>query len=243
MVIAGGTIGPASLAAFPDAMLPFRPIVTTDVPAADLTGSSASCRRARPTLPALSGELIAGRALASAGDRVVAADRPYGGGLGHAPRVRPAAGWIAESDAAQDLWRRLLPPRTFGGLSFFDDNLLVGAVSQLPALALPPIGGLILILLAYILLIGPINYFVLRRLDRREWAWFTMPILIVVFGVGAYGFGAALRGSELVVNEVAIVRGAPARPTARRRSTSASSPPPAARTRCACREARSCPRR
>ena len=33
--------------------------------------------------------------------------------------------------------------------------------------------------------------------------------LIVVFAVGAYGFGSLLRGSELIVNEVAIVRGAP----------------------------------
>jgi hypothetical protein len=82
-------------------------------------------------------------------------------------------------------------------------------VSQLPALALPPIGGLLALLGAYILLIGPVNYLVLRRLDRREWAWITMPLLIVVFAVGAYGFGAALRGSNVIINEVAIVRGAP----------------------------------
>ena len=69
--------------------------------------------------------------------------------------------------------------------------------------------GCIALLGGYILLIGPINYLVLRRLDKREWAWFTMPALIVVFAVGAYAFGSALRGSELIVNEVAIVRGAP----------------------------------
>jgi hypothetical protein len=62
---------------------------------------------------------------------------------------------------------------------------------------------------AYILLIGPINYLVLRRLDRREWAWLTMPILIVAFTAGAFGFGAALRGNDVIVNEVAIVSGAP----------------------------------
>jgi hypothetical protein len=121
----------------------------------------------------------------------------------------PSVDWIAKTDTSQDLWRRLLPARTSGGLTFSDDNMLVSAVSQLPSLALPPIGGLILLLGAYILLIGPINYFVLRRLDRREWAWLTMPVLIAAFAVGAYGIGAALRGSELIVNEVAIVRGAP----------------------------------
>ena len=67
----------------------------------------------------------------------------------------------------------------------------MGAVSNLPSLALPPIGGLLVLLFGYIVLIGPINYLVLRRLDRREWAWVTMPVLIVVFTVGAFGFGVA----------------------------------------------------
>ncbi len=209
LVIAGGTIGPAALAAFPDAMLPFRPVVTTDVPAANLTGLLGQLPLDATTIPALSGELIEGRTLATVGGRVVAAERAYGSGSVTLLGFDPGVAWIAKTDTARELWRRLLPTRSFGGLSFFDDNLLVGAVSQLPALALPPIGGLIVILLVYILLIGPINYLVLRRLDRREWAWFTMPALIVVFAVGAYGFGAALRGNELVVNEVAIVRGAP----------------------------------
>ena len=82
-------------------------------------------------------------------------------------------------------------------------------MSDLPALALPPIGGLVLLLFGYIALIGPINYLVLKRLDKREWAWVTMPALIGVFAVGAYAYGSALRGSDVIVNEVAIVRGAP----------------------------------
>ena len=36
-----------------------------------------------------------------------------------------------------------------------------------------------------------------------------MPALIAIFAVGAYGYGSALRGSDVIVNEVAIVRGAP----------------------------------
>ena len=121
----------------------------------------------------------------------------------------PTAKWLADGTGAENLWRRVLPPRSSSGLVLFDDSQLVGAVSQLPSLALPPIGGLIALLIAYIALIGPINYLVLRRLDRREWAWVTMPVLIVVFAVGAYGFGAALRGSDVLVNEVALVRGSP----------------------------------
>jgi hypothetical protein len=209
LVIAGGTAGPKAMSAFPDVLLPYRPVVTMDVPAANLAGLLGQLPVGATQLPALSGELAGGRALATVGDRVVAGERPYGNGVVTLLGFDPSADWIAKTDTSDALWRRLLPTRTAGGLNFSDDNLLVSAVAQFPSLALPPIGGLIALLGAYILLIGPINYLVLRRLDKREWAWVTMPALIVVFAVGAYGFGAALRGSELIVNEVAIVRGAP----------------------------------
>ena len=209
MVIAGGTAGPATLSAFPDTILPYRPLATTDVAPQTLAGLLGEVPETAADLPALSGDLIGGRTLAAVGDRIVAAERTYGSGLVSLIGFDPATPWIAETDASDALWRRLLPPRSTVGQIVADDSQLISAVSQLPALALPPIGGLLLLLGAYILLIGPVNYLVLRRLDRREWAWVTMPILIVVFAVGAYGFGAALRGSNVIVNEVAIVRGAP----------------------------------
>ena len=139
----------------------------------------------------------------------MAAERPYGSGSVALIGFDPTVDWIAKTDTSGSLWRRLLPARTSGGLTFSDDSMLVNAVSQLPTLALPPITGLLALLIAYIVLIGPINYLVLKRLDRREWAWVTMPILIVVFAAGAYAYGAVLRGSDVIVNEIAIVRGAP----------------------------------
>ena len=209
MVVAGGTAGPATLSAFPDTILPYRPLTTTDAPPQSLAGLLGELPETAADVPALSGELIAWRTLATVDDQVVAAERSYGSGLVTVIGFDPATPWIAESNASKELWRRLLPQRSTVGQVVTDDSQLISAVSQLPALALPPIGGLLALLGAYILLIGPINYLVLRRLDRREWAWVTMPILIVVFAVGAYGFGAALRGSNVIVNEVAIVRGAP----------------------------------
>jgi hypothetical protein len=209
LVIAGGTAGPRSFAAFPEVLLPYVPAATIDAPAESLIGLLGSIPDSATDLPALSGELVQGRALATIGDRVVAAERTYGSGQVTLLGFDPTVGWIAESKSSDGLWRRLLPPRSSGSLTFADDNMLVSAVSQLPSLALPPIGGLIALLGAYILLIGPLNYIVLRRLDRREWAWITMPALIGVFTVAAFGFGALLRGNDVIVNEVAIVSGAP----------------------------------
>ena len=209
LVIVGGTAGPGTLSAFPDTLLPYRPTATVDVPAGSLTSLVGSVPAGTADLPALGGALIEGRTLVTSGDRVVAAERGYGNGGVTLIGFDPSTTWIADGAAGETLWRRLLPSRAATGLVLGDDSQLVSAVSQLPALALPPIGGLIVLLGAYILLVGPINYFVLRRMDRRDWAWITMPALIGIFAVGAYGYGALLRGSEVLINEVALVRGSP----------------------------------
>ena len=48
----------------------------------------------------------------------------------------------------------------------------------------------------------------LRRLDKREWAWVTIPALVVVFAFGSYGLGATLKGSDVIVNQITVVRAA-----------------------------------
>lgn len=208
LIVVGGTAGPGVLSGFPDAILPYRPETTVDVAPASLTALLADIPDDAGDIPALGGELIRGRALVASGDRTVAADAPYGGGSVTVIGLDPTVGWIAEAKVTPALWRNLIPARSAGALGNGDDSQIVGAVSDLPALALPPIGGLVLLLFGYIALIGPINYLILKRLDKREWAWVTMPALIGVFAVGAYAYGSALRGSDIIVNEVAIVRGA-----------------------------------
>ena len=209
LIIAGGTAGPASLSAFPDDLLPYRPTATTDVAPSSLVALLGELPDGAADLPALAGKLSAGRALASVGSEAVAAERPYGAGAVTVVGFDPTTRWLSGTNAAEGLWRRLIPTRSAGTAGSGDDSQIVQAASQLPSLALPPVGGMIGLLALYIVLIGPVNYLVLKRLDKREWAWVTMPILILAFAAGAYGFGSLLRGSSVIVNEAAIVRGAP----------------------------------
>lgn len=209
LVIVGGTGGIGALAGFPDDILPYRPTATVDVAPASLVTLMGTMPKDATDLPAMAGELTRGRALATSGDRLVAAETAYGSGTVTILGIDPTVDWLAESAAGRSLWSSLIPGRSIGAVGMSDDSQIVSAVSNLPSLALPPIGGLLLLLVGYIALIGPLNYIVLRRIDRREWAWVTMPVLIVTFAVGAYAFGSALRGSSIIVNEVGIVRGAP----------------------------------
>lgn len=210
LVIAGGTAGIGTYSGFPDDLLPYRPTATLDVAPASLTGIIGELPANASDLPAQGGTLRTGRSLATSGDRVIAAEMDYGSGSVTVLGFDPATSWLAATRDIDAMWRRLMPQRSAGGpVVSSDDSQIVNAVNQLASLALPPIGGLLLLIGGYILLIGPINYLVLRRLDRRELAWITMPILIGVFAVGSYAFGTTLRGTDLIVNEVAVVRGAP----------------------------------
>ncbi len=79
------------------------------------------------------------------------------------------------------------------------------ALTNLPSLDLPSIRWLALLLALYIVLVGPANYLLLRRLRRLDWGWITVPVLTLVFSAGSYGLGLSQRGSEIVINEISII--------------------------------------
>ena len=117
------------------------------------------------------------------------------------------------SPGASLLWSRLLPDdrliQQFVGPQPIDDQVagaMLQALSNLPSLEVPPAELLLAVLVGYILLIGPVSYLVLRRLDRRELAWITAPLLVAVVSVGTYGLGSSIKGSDIIVNEIDIVR-------------------------------------
>jgi hypothetical protein len=209
LILLGGTIGPSALAALPDDFLPFRPTGTIDVPTADLTSFLGRLPTGAATAPAFAGTLTQGTAMGRSGVSVYAAQAPWGQGQVAIIGLNPAETWLTRSTAADTLWHRLLPSSTGPTISPFilvDDSSLLYALQNLPSVALPPIENLFILLSAYIALIGPLNYLVLRRLDKREWAWVTMPALVVVFAAGSYAMGASLKGSDVIVNELSIVR-------------------------------------
>lgn len=84
-------------------------------------------------------------------------------------------------------------------------NSLTYPLSNIPTLDLPSIKGLSILLGIYILIIGPGNYLVLRRIRRLHLAWVTIPVLTLAFAGGAFGIGYAMRGNDLILNRIALV--------------------------------------
>ncbi len=67
-------------------------------------------------------------------------------------------------------------------------------------------GWVALFLLGYILLIGPLDYLVLKRIFKRlEMTWLTFPLTVLVVSVAAYWTAYVLKGDDLKINKIDVV--------------------------------------
>lgn len=156
-----------------------------------------------------------GRVLAGTDDMPLVARHEIGGGtvdfLAFSPTLAPFNTW----DGMSELWRTLVTSaRVLPGWSggFRDTAGAQTAVEILPGInLLPSAWSLVAFLLAYILLIGPINYLILRRINRRGFAWVTIPALIAVFSAVAYTVGFELRGDVVTLSRLSVVQAWPER--------------------------------
>ncbi|NJL34442.1 MAG: hypothetical protein HC893_11970 [Chloroflexaceae bacterium] len=108
------------------------------------------------------------------------------------------------------LWEQVLvinTPLAPAATLRWQGNNMLSNVLQLPELGLPPFGILLLYIVGYIMLIGPINFLVLRRRGRSELAWITIPVLVLVFVLGTYSVGVLIRGVRAQTFQLSIVQG------------------------------------
>jgi hypothetical protein len=84
-------------------------------------------------------------------------------------------------------------------------DTLFDTVVQGAGLEPPPFSGVLLFLALYLIAVVPLQYVVLKRLDRREWAWGTTPALALLFAVGAYGFGRSSKNVARYHNIATVV--------------------------------------
>jgi len=80
------------------------------------------------------------------------------------------------------------------------------ALATLPELALPSFIYVCCWLGLYITIIGPVNYFILRRMKRAELAWITVPVLVIIFTSLAYFSGYLYRGTRPILNRLTMLQ-------------------------------------
>jgi len=85
---------------------------------------------------------------------------------------------------------------------------LADALAGVQAGDAPSFTAIGLFLAAYIVLLVPANYLLLRRWDRRELAWITAPLIIALFTTGAYAVGYSVKGGQLFLRHATVMEGA-----------------------------------
>ena len=144
------------------------------------------------------------------GDLPLLARRPHGAGAVYFLALDPSLAPLLDWQGNERLWSEIATrtaPLPFWAKGARNSYSAAQALRSLPSLRLPSGLGLSLFLLLYVFVVGPVNYFVLQRLGRKEWAWITIPAIIVAFSMLAYFTGFSLRGNTVVINEMSIAYG------------------------------------
>ena len=129
--------------------------------------------------------------------------------LGFNPEREPIRSW--ENRAW--LWSRLAeidsewfvseqPPRNYGRMNV---DGLYGMMLDSRQVSKLPVIWLILLLITYLVIIGPIDRIWLKRINKQMLTWLTFPLYVIFFSLLIYYIGYRLRAGQLEINELHIV--------------------------------------
>ncbi len=153
-----------------------------------------------------------GRTVVAAGDTPLMVTSSRGNGrltvLLFSPEREPMRSWKHLSI----FWAKLADVP--GSLYVTTDNLqqggwstdgVVGAMIDSRQVHKLPIGWLFVLLLVYLVVIGPLDHYWLKRIGRPMLTWITFPCYVVAFSLVIYLIGYKLRSGETEWNELHIV--------------------------------------
>ena len=70
---------------------------------------------------------------------------------------------------------------------------------------LPSMILIVLLIVGYMLIVGPIAYAILKKKDKREYMWAVIPVVVIVFSVAIFMYGYISRGGGNIASSVTIV--------------------------------------
>lgn len=163
----------------------------------------------------------------SGGHLVVASDLVPGSGISVTPLPTGVDGVTAASMGAGrivmvddlagrdgDEWAAILRPAGLdlansSELGFVEQGGLLQIASESGSRQVPSLPWLLFAILGFALVIGPVNFLILSKLDKRDWAWATIPVLALVAVVGFWVAGRQrIAGTNLTHASVIVEDGA-----------------------------------
>jgi hypothetical protein len=152
------------------------------------------------------------RALAGSPETPLIVRRDFGRGLVDQLAFDPSLAPLRDWDGRSALFAAL-----FNGRSGLSNDIgtrveddVEGAQTAASALeaASPPSAFVVAGFFAlYVLVIGPLNFLILRRFKRQAWAWLSIPAIVIAFTVLGLLTGFRLRGNNPQVHRLSVTLG------------------------------------
>lgn len=207
LLVGGGAGYSATAAAFAE-LLPVEGQATVEWDGANLLMDYTGSQEPLAALQVINGKLVRGQSMLEDQGIPIVASNDYGRGqviytafdLG----LKPFANWDGRTAFLENVLSEQL---MLQNMSYQPDYWwgLDNSSSQFPRLKSPEVGGLLVIFVIYMLIVAPVMYLVLRRLDRREWSWWLIPSLAVVSTAIIVLIGTKDK-SDLYVNGITVAQ-------------------------------------
>lgn len=120
----------------------------------------------------------------------------------------PFAGWNNNTAFAEKLLGIVNPELTALKNNYDMQNnryWLRNAMNQFSEMATAKTTSFYIILFIYILVVAPVSYFILKKIDKRELMWVTVPVFAVIFALVVYISGSGTRLSEITTNMISYL--------------------------------------
>lgn len=111
--------------------------------------------------------------------------------------MEPVSSWSGHPEAWASVLRSEVPlvnNNTYYGSPI---NNLHQVLDYFPSIKMPSFSMMVWMLLAYAVIVAPLLYFILKKADKREWAWFLIPLIAVIASGVIYVMGSSDKTKEL----------------------------------------------
>lgn len=138
---------------------------------------------------------------------------PLGMGTVVYSAIDPTVGPLASWSGLDSLWRLLAGQARSGAVTSTttmagtQQNASQGGslADEIDNLAAPSFTLFIILLAIYVLLLVPLNFFILHRLRRSDWSWVTLPVLVVILVGAVFGAAYVNRGQNVRASIISMV--------------------------------------
>ena len=223
LIVAGGPEWQRTLSALPPGLLPVTVSGTTTLPAGTrlLPIGSPSAQASNgsvqaPVTISTASTTATGNTILASGSTPLIVQADFGQGticyVAFDPILAPVVGWTG----ASALWKGLLL-RTLGDGVLANSYTAAGGqpgqpgpftnlLQSLLPNSIPSPWILALLLIGYVLILGPVRMVIVRWRKRRDWSWRIILSSVVVFSLATYGLALEQKGTSVVSNRITILQ-------------------------------------